>query len=144
MCEEAGAHIGKLFQREPAGDGALVQHVPPRQNLAGQARRSEPAGGRVAVGDEEQAPSFASSRKSRTALLRALYGRPLPYSTPGLRHADQRRGCGLLERVDDHSQRPERVPHAEGHAQDAEHGGDALEVAGYGAAGYDEAECCGE
>ena len=29
LREEAGAYVGKLFQREPVGDGALVQHVPP-------------------------------------------------------------------------------------------------------------------
>jgi hypothetical protein len=34
--EEAGSYIRKLFRREPAGDGTLVQHVPPRQDLAGQ------------------------------------------------------------------------------------------------------------
>jgi hypothetical protein len=51
--EEAGAYIGKLFQREHAGDGTLVQHVPPRQDLAGQAGRPDPASGGISVGYEE-------------------------------------------------------------------------------------------
>jgi hypothetical protein len=36
LCEEPGAYVREFFLREPTGNGALVQNVPPRQNLAGQ------------------------------------------------------------------------------------------------------------
>src|SRR5215203_189215 len=50
----------------------------------------------------------------------------------------------LLERINNKSQCPERVPRPEHQAKDAKHRGDALEVARYGTAYYDEAEGCRE
>src|SRR5215210_8349285 len=49
-----------------------------------------------------------------------------------------------LERIDHYPERPERVPDTEGHAENAEHGGNALEVARHRTTGNDEAEGCGE
>src|SRR5215211_4498301 len=45
-----------------------------------------------------------------------------------------------LKRINDYPERSERVPRPESHAQDAEHGGDTLEIARYGTACYYEAE----